>query len=335
MSITASTTEPGLTTLPEAAQLQLSFEAVHLQADLDRLDSTSWRPQRSYGHTGLMEETSTGWRCLPLRSPGGDAHRSDPGGAGLEEFKDTAWLERAPYLRDVLSALPAPLRGARLMRLDAGTEVAEHRDSKCGLPYGTVRLHVPIVTHPAATLTLDGRTHCWQHGTLWYADFQRPHSVRNDGTSSRVHLVIDSGISPQLLDLFPPEFLAQLPRSAVLFASSPIPLLPAELPAFRCQFTLPASFLNWSEESQPDQPDGQPYVAASVDAQDARLVLCVDDEPAFTLIHIGAARFRLAGWTDERVLHIANREPEPHIRLLTRHGSAVREQKRPVGPAPR
>jgi Aspartyl/Asparaginyl beta-hydroxylase len=323
--MTASTDHTSLTMLPATAQLSPRFDVAALQADLLRLDSTPWQLQRSYGETGLTEQAPADWRCLPLRSPGGDAHRTDPGGAGLDEFRDTRWLDDAPYLREVLATIPAGLRGVRLMRLAAGASVEEHCDSKCGFSYGAVRLHVPITTNPAATLTMAGRTHQWQPGTLWYADFRRPHAVRNDGEKSRVHLVIDSFVSGELLSLFPPAVSGTLQVDDVLFAADVVPLQPRELLAFCCRLTLPASFLCWSEEDVPSNDEQD--VPAALDVREGRLVLHIKDKPLFALVHVGGGHFRFEGWTDERLLHVTT-GPQLRVRLLTRNGRIRAEQVR-------
>jgi hypothetical protein len=312
--------------LPEAAQLSPRFDVTALQADLLRLEATPWQVQRSYGEAGLTEQAPSDWRCLPLRSLGGDPHRTDPGGAGLDEFRATRWLDDAPYLREVLATIPARLRGVRLIRLAAGASVEEHCDSKCGFAYGAVRLHVPITTDPAATLTVAGRTHRWQPGTLWYADFRRPHSVRNGGKKPRVHMVIDSFVSRELFGLFPPGFSGRLSADDVLFAADIVPLQPLELLTFRCRLTLPASFLCWSEEDVPQ--DGEQDVRAAIDVREGRLVLHVEDKPVFALVHIGGGHFRFEGWTDERLLHVTTGPPQPQVRLLTRNGRSHTAQVR-------
>jgi Aspartyl/Asparaginyl beta-hydroxylase len=95
------------------------------------------------------------------------------------------------------------------MALGPGARSPFHSDTKCGLPWDTVRLHVPIVTTPGAVLQIssdsadpaDVETICWQPGELWYADFTRPHLVRNTDEVTRIHLVIDAQVTEPLLDL--------------------------------------------------------------------------------------------------------------------------------------
>jgi hypothetical protein len=320
---------PGLVSaVPAMAELTRTFDVRALQADLKRLADVQWHPQRSYGDNGLSEDTNADWRCLPLRSVGGDPYRADPGGGGLEPFAGTQWLRACPYLAEVLDSIPAQLRGCRLMRLGAGVAVGEHRDGKYGLEYGAIRLHVPVTTNPSVVLTVDGHDHHWEPGTLWFADFQRPHSVRNGGGSSRVHIVIDTMVSPDLLGLFPADFLAALPRTEVLFAETPIPLRPADLHRLRCRFRMPAVFLAWSE----DPPDDGTDVPAGIEILDSKPVLTVAGEPVFGLVHVGTGRFRLEGWSDERQLQADWGGPAPLIRMLIRKGSSVREYCRPIQP---
>jgi hypothetical protein len=41
-----------------------------------------------------------------------------------------------------------------------------------------------------------------QPGECWYANFSLPHSVRNDGATDRVHLVVDGLRNPWSDDMF-------------------------------------------------------------------------------------------------------------------------------------
>src|SRR5688500_12348523 len=97
-----------------AALLQPSFDGEALAAEVAGLSPATWHRQRSYD-ADVLPATEVDWRCLAMRSPGGDQSRTDPGGPGTEEFADTAWLDRAPLIRAVLKTVPAPLRAVRLM----------------------------------------------------------------------------------------------------------------------------------------------------------------------------------------------------------------------------
>jgi len=308
--------------LPEAARLTPRFDPERLAAEVRALSDQTWRNQRAYGSSGQLPEVSIDWKILSLRSPGGDPTRTDPGGAGLVGFADTPLLDRCPYLRAVLHAIPAPLRSARLMALGPGARVHTHRDSKCGLPWGRLRLHVPIITHERALTVLDDREWHWPAGELWYGDFNRLHHVRNEGTTSRIHLVVDCMVTPALIELFPAEFRRALPYSEVVFAREPVPLHEWELAPLCRRFTLPAAFADWAEE---DEHPGEPDLPAEITVDGDRLVLAIDGGQRIALVHLGGATFRLEGWSDERDLRLA---PDGSTVLRIRAGRTEREWKR-------
>lgn len=313
----------------EAAQLEATFDPEQLLADLHRLQATRWQPQRSIGDAGFIDHPTTGWRCLALRSPAGDGDRTDAGGAGLDEFDDTPWLNETAYLRQVLASIPAPLRGTRLMRLEPGAHVDEHQDGKCGLAYGTARLHVPITTNAGAVLTIDGHEHRWQPGALWYADFRRPHSVRNEGSTTRTHLVIDTYVTRDLLRLFPSGFRQQQPLGEVLMMTTSNPTSAAEIDSYACKFALPERFLDWAEEDE-DHTDDSPQTYAIIAEYSHQLALYVHGAPTFGLVHLGNGKFRLAGWTEERTLTIETTLPHPQVRITTRYGNTLTETTVPA-----
>jgi Aspartyl/Asparaginyl beta-hydroxylase len=310
---------------PEATPLTLDFDVARLQGDLDVLRQERWGAQRPYGQDGFMPAVEIDWRILSLRSVGGDPARTDPGGAGLTGFADTPWLSKAPYLGAVIAAVPAPIRSVRLMALGVGTQVHEHRDGKYGFACGTLRLHVPVRTNPDAVVVIDGRSRHWEAGRLWFGDFGRPHYVANTGDETRVHMVIDTLITRELVELFPGDFRGRLPHSEVLFARPPIPLTAGELDRFRRRFPVPAEFPQWSEEEVADGPDH----GGAIEIHDGRPVLCVDGRPSFGLVHLGLGEFRLVGWTEERTIVV---DVDGTVRFRVREGRRLRESTRTVLP---
>ncbi|GAA4139207.1 aspartyl/asparaginyl beta-hydroxylase domain-containing protein [Actinomadura keratinilytica] len=313
------------TAAPAVTALDLRFDVAPLAAEVRRLRERAWRAQRPYGQNGLMPTTVADWTILPLRSPGGDPARTDPGGAGLLPFADTPHAADCPALGAVMAAVPAPLRAVRLMALGPGAQSPEHRDSKIGLPYGTLRLHVPITTNPGAVVVIEGAAHHWEPGRLWYGDFNRPHLVRNTGDDARIHLVLDTLVTPELLRLFPADVRDRLPIGEVLFARPPVPLPERELAGLRRRFMLPAAFRDWSEDEVSSGPD----LPAQIVIVDGEPVLEVAGEPAFGLVHLGAGEFRLRGWSEERTLHIAS---DGRIRMWVRAGRRLTCWERPSDP---
>jgi Aspartyl/Asparaginyl beta-hydroxylase len=321
---------PILADLPATAQLALHFDPERLRASLARLQAGRWTDIRIVSGTGLGDyATRLDWRTVPLRSIGGDGDRGDAGGPDLTDFADTPWLAGLPDLAAVLAAIPAPLGSARLMALGPGARSPMHSDTKLGLPWGSVRLHVPIVTTPEATLLLADERHCWAAGTLWYADFTRGHLVENTGTATRVHLVIDAHATPELLGLFPAPFQAPAVRAGSALQPAAVPLAAGQADALRCSFDLPASFRSWEA---PDEAflAAQQTVRASVDRYASGLALHVDGDPAFGLVHLGAGEFRFAGWTTERTIQVTLGDGAAQVTLRTRVGDRVRARPIPA-----
>jgi len=78
------------------------------------------------------------------------------------------------------------------MRLEAGSRIKEHIDPDLNPAAGTVRLHVPILTHGEVHLVLNGKRVVMGAGESWYLRLSDPHSVENRGDRARVHLVLDA-----------------------------------------------------------------------------------------------------------------------------------------------
>ncbi|MCX4472496.1 aspartyl/asparaginyl beta-hydroxylase domain-containing protein [Micromonospora sp. NBC_01655] len=314
--------------LPAVVPLDRRYDPARLADEVHALRDHRWRAQRAYSQAGLAAPVEIDWRILPLRSPTGDPGRTDPGGAGLDPYRDTPLLARSPYLAEVLSTIPAPLRAVRLMSLGPGAQVHEHRDGKCGYPWGVLRLHVPVITNPGAELVIESTPYHWDVGRLWFGDFDRPHYVRNTGPEPRVHLVIDCLVTRSLLDLFPEAYLDRLPWPDVLLATDPVPLRAADLAGLGCEFPVPADFSRWSEEDPLDE--ARPDVPGRIEVDQGRPVLVLAGDPTFALVHIGRSEFRLEGWTEERTLVVDTASPRPSVRFRVRDGRLLTEWVRPA-----
>ncbi|MFF0851884.1 aspartyl/asparaginyl beta-hydroxylase domain-containing protein [Streptomyces sp. NPDC003280] len=314
-------TDNAAPTMPaEAARLAAGFDPARLLADLDAVRTHQWKLQRYFGD-GVGAQAEVDWRILPLRSPGGDPSRTDPGGPGSQECADTEWLARTPYLREVLAAVPAPLRAVRLMALGPGAVSDVHNDTKYGPAWGVARLHVPITTHHEATLVLDGVTHRWQPGEFWFGDFSRMHKVENTGSASRVHMVVDCLTVPELAAVFPAGWQEYFAHGEVLLNRPETPYAddPSRLAR---RFQVPPPFADWEEEGEfPDAPE---RVQAEIAVTPGGVELRVAPDQSFPLVHIADAEFRFAGWSQERTLQLLD-GPRAGVVLRTRVGREVRE----------
>lgn len=186
---------------PDRIRLPRAFDAARLAEALDEVAAAAG----TWTDHFVTRNYEGRWSAIALRAPAGTEHRhpvlqiaSHP---GVTDFSDTPLLERAPYFAAVLRALGVPLGAARLMRLDAGSRILEHRDADLEIDQGWARLHIPITTNPGVEFLLNGRPARMAPGECWYLRLSDPHSVRNDGNTPRVHLVIDAPVGEGLLAL--------------------------------------------------------------------------------------------------------------------------------------
>lgn len=130
------------------------------------------------------------WSGAALRSSGGSvALYAEPQGAAA--FSDTPFMRTCPSIAAQLSVFKCPLNSVRLLRLGPGARVREHRDYGLELSTGEARLHVPIVSAGGAHFILNAKPVPMRPGECWYVDVNSPHSVCNEGSAPRIHLVID------------------------------------------------------------------------------------------------------------------------------------------------
>src|SRR5678815_359404 len=120
----------------------------------------------------------------------------------VREWKDTPLLERCPYLQSVLSYFETQKSAVRLMKLEAGGVIKEHRDHDLNFEEGEVRLHIPVTTNPGVEFYLQEEQMIMQKGQCWYLNLSLPHKVKNAGTTARIHLVIDCKVNDWVKTLF-------------------------------------------------------------------------------------------------------------------------------------
>ncbi|WMX43704.1 aspartyl/asparaginyl beta-hydroxylase domain-containing protein [Streptomyces roseicoloratus] len=285
---------PNAVGLGPAAGLGPDVDLAAMRAEVDALT-----------RGGAPLAVAEGRRVLPLRSPGGDPHRTDTAGPGLEGFAPTPWCDRLPALRAFLAALPAPLRAVRLMALAPGAVLKGLGAAKNGPPWGLCRLHLPIVSGPGTKVVFPDGSHRWDPGGLWFSAAWRRHALVNDPAGGLVHLVVDLHHTAAVAELFPEALRPRLRSPAALERRREIPLAPAELARHACRFALPESFANW------EQPGHllphrllRGVVAARLVPHHDTLLLVMADRPFCALEHIGDGEFRLRGWSDERTLQV-------------------------------
>ncbi len=166
-------------------KLSLSFDQEELQGELRNISEKHWLPQ-------LYKMNYDGkWTSLALLSPDGDNNTFSSASAN-EGLKETVILQNSPYLQQVLSSFSCTLISARLLRLNAGSHIKPHKDYKLGYENNNFRVHIPIVTNKDVEFVLGGEQLNMLPGECWYTNVNFTHSVANNGSEDRIHLVLDA-----------------------------------------------------------------------------------------------------------------------------------------------
>src|SRR5215472_13176446 len=179
---------------------------------------------------------------IALYSMGGK-QSTFPSAAGTDHYQATEELQRAPYFKQILDELNCPKEVVRILFLPPEGHIKDHFDFHTSFQFGLLRLHIPIVTHPDVAFLIDGQRMNWNAGELWYGDFSKVHSVKNDSPVVRVHMVIDVQINEFVLSLFPEDFIARRRAEGISITTDPIPASETELRRFACDFKIPGEFM--------------------------------------------------------------------------------------------
>lgn len=158
-------------------RLPLRFDAAALLAEIDALPSQAWtdHPQGYKGNDAVRFVTVNGMPTDDIGVPMAPTH----------------YLDSCPYVRAAMAALGAVWGRCRLMRLEPGAVVPAHVD--VDFYWRThIRIHVPIVTNPHVDFTVDDQTVHMAAGDCWVFDTFARHTVRNNGSERRTHLVMDT-----------------------------------------------------------------------------------------------------------------------------------------------
>lgn len=144
------------------------------------------------------------WSGIPLRAPVERNHELSAGDNN-SEYEDTPLFQELPYFQEVVNYFECPATSVRLLKLSPGSAIKEHKDADLSFWYGFARLHVPITTNEDVHFIVDGRELPMKPGECWFAEFCKPHSVQNQGSTDRIHLVIDVEVNDWLRELFENE----------------------------------------------------------------------------------------------------------------------------------
>jgi len=168
-------------------QLPILFDADRLAQEVAAIPESEWR-----GHP----KGFPGNDALTLITNDGDPNSDARGGA----MAPTPHLLACPYLMQVLETLGGVWGRSRLMRLSGDSEVTPHVDTDYYWR-DHMRVHVPIVTQPTVRFICGPEEVNMKAGECWIFDTWTLHSVHNDATRSRIHLVADTVGGGNLLSL--------------------------------------------------------------------------------------------------------------------------------------
>ena len=145
------------------------------------------------------------WVSHPNGFPGNEAVRLvSVGGQPTDDchgpMRPTEYLARSPYTQEVMAEIDGVWSRSRLMGLGPGAEVPLHVDSH--YHWRThIRIHIPVITDPKVLFTCGDETVHMAAGECWIFDSFRFHRVENGWTERRVHLVLDTVMTPSLREL--------------------------------------------------------------------------------------------------------------------------------------
>lgn len=177
-------------------QLPFFFDAGLLQKEVDALSAQTWLPHYQVKHY------EGEWAAIPLRSIGGKTDDIIISPSENPDYRDTLFLDKSPYLKAVLQNFKCPLQAVRLLKLNAGSHIKEHRDAELNFERGEIRLHIPVRTHADVDFFLDKERLTLQEGECWYMNFNLPHAINNNSPINRVHLVIDAVVNDWVKAIF-------------------------------------------------------------------------------------------------------------------------------------
>lgn len=126
------------------------------------------------------------------------------------ECEATELRDKLPAINRLSQLVPGTPQRVRLMRLEPGggelTRHADITDPEAGTGRGKVlRIHLPLVTNDDvrfASWDLQGRKveTVMTRGSAWYLDTRKPHTAVNGGQTERIHLVVDTFSTPELIE---------------------------------------------------------------------------------------------------------------------------------------
>ncbi len=123
-------------------------------------------------------------------------------------LQDTPLYAQFPEVRELLSFLDGDVHRVRFMKLaPGGGELQRHTDQvdpDAGNSLGALtRLHFPLKTNDKVVFSTwngndEKENYHYGFGECWVIDTRKPHMAVNGGNEERIHLVVDTIVTPKL-----------------------------------------------------------------------------------------------------------------------------------------
>lgn len=134
--------------------------------------------------------------------------------------ENTPLMWEFPEVSKICGMIPGEKERIRFMKLSAGSGTlgrhTDKSDKSLGITVGRIiRIHVPIITNKRVEFTswdLEGIPHKFRmgRGRAYFLDIYKPHMAINNGKKDRIHLVIDTIVTPQLHQIIKATILRRL-----------------------------------------------------------------------------------------------------------------------------
>lgn len=173
--------------------LLVTYDIVQLEAEL-RLVEDKYLPRIP---------SFDNWVAIPLRNATGtetqeglELSHSVPNQKMLPCI-NTPLLEQLPYiasiLEDIAQRFEAEVGLVRISKVRCQRKIAPHKDGQIfDIDKGTIyRLHIPIITGENVIFDIENKRYHLEPGNLYFTNVSKTHSVVNNGSFDRVHIIID------------------------------------------------------------------------------------------------------------------------------------------------
>jgi hypothetical protein len=148
---------------------------------------------KNYNFTSHFNKNdySGDWTSISLRSENGEMNNIFALPQTEKKYRDTELLQKCTYFKAIIDSFECEKESIRLLNLKPDSIIKEHTDYNLGYEDGIFRIHIPITTNEGVHFFINHEEVKMLPEECWYGNFNLPNSVRNDGETDRIHLVMD------------------------------------------------------------------------------------------------------------------------------------------------